>query len=94
MNSLNDVDVILKRMIELLIVGREMDWVAALKRVGGKVDGDFSDVSSELISMYGGVGSINDVVLHKEGRALVEENNEFDLLRERLYEICRRDRYK
>ncbi|WP_373429143.1 DUF6966 domain-containing protein [Achromobacter aegrifaciens] len=43
-----------------------------------------------FLSMYGGSGSINDVVLYQDGKVLVAENCEFDCLRSRLYEMCKK----
>lgn len=41
--------------------------------------------------MYGGMGSLSDIVLYLEGRPAVKENNEFEDLRERLYTLCSRN---
>lgn len=39
--------------------------------------------------MYGGMGSLNDIVLYKNGQPLIAENDEFDALRTELYNLCR-----
>lgn len=86
----NNVDLILKRMIELLRVGGDVGgWAVALEgiRVGFHSDPKYS--SSKLLSMYGGMGSLNDVVIYRDGQAMVAENNEFDMLRTQLYELSR-----
>ncbi|WP_371231661.1 hypothetical protein [Pseudomonas sp. QE6] len=85
----NDVGVILKRMVELLRLGGADDWAAALENVRENFDEDPVRMSSKLISMYGGMGSLNDIVLYGERKVLIAENNEFESLRERLYEICK-----
>ncbi|WP_411675538.1 DUF6966 domain-containing protein [Achromobacter insolitus] len=46
-------------------------------------------MSYGFLSLYGGGGSLNDVVLYRDGKVLVAENGEFDLLRSKLYEICK-----
>ncbi|WP_370600360.1 hypothetical protein [Pseudomonas nitroreducens] len=84
----NDVGVILKRMVELLGLGGADDWAAALENVRENFDEDPVGMSSKLISMYGGMGSLNDIVLYRGRKVLIAENNEFDSLRERLYDIC------
>ena len=38
--------------------------------------------------MYSGMGSLNDVVLSKDGKILKKENDNLDDLRERLYQLC------
>ena len=40
--------------------------------------------------MYGGMGSLNDIVLYVNGRLSIEENNEFDVLRAQLYDLCKK----
>ncbi|UCO97882.1 hypothetical protein LF844_25040 [Metapseudomonas lalkuanensis] len=89
MNKINEIDAVLKRMIELLRFVEFEDWAVALEKV--KMDFGCNEKlrSSELLSMYGGMGSLNDVVLYKGGQPLVAENNEFDRLRVQLYELCK-----
>jgi hypothetical protein len=38
-----------------------------------------------LKKLYGGMGSFNDIVLHKNGIPLIRENDELDDLRHKLY---------
>lgn len=89
MTMLNDVDAVLSRMIELLLMGAGDNWAVALEEVRVVFCRDPKSASSKLLSMYGGMGSLNDVVLYGGGQALVKENNEFDVLRARLYELCK-----
>ncbi|WP_454866768.1 DUF6966 domain-containing protein [Pseudomonas lini] len=89
MRMLNDFDAVLTRMIELLRFGGEDDWAVALEKIKKGFDSDPRFKSSQLLSMYGGMGSLNDIVLYRGGQPLVAENNEFDELRIQLYELCR-----
>jgi hypothetical protein len=41
-------------------------------------------------SMLGGMGSLSDVVLHKEGKPLIEENSVLDKVLDELYVECKR----
>lgn len=36
--------------------------------------------------MYRGAGSLNDIVFYRSGDMLIKENDEFDKLREELFE--------
>lgn len=90
MNAISDVDSLVKRMVELLLLGGGGDWAATLEQVRERFDGNIVDMTYGFLSMYGGSGSINDVVLYQEGKVLVAENCEFDCLRSRLYEICKK----
>ena len=88
MKKLESIDKILLRMIELLHAGEEGDWAAALNKVRKdfKHD-DFSYAASNTAFLYGGMGSLGDVVLYRDGKVLMPETNEFGLLREQLYEV-------
>lgn len=90
MKSVNDVEVVLARIIELLRIGESEDWVVVLERIKKDLDVDPRSSSLKLLSMYGGVGSLNDIVLYRDGRPLVLENNELDSLRVQLYNFCKK----
>ena len=42
-----------------------------------------------IASLYGGMGSLNDVFLQKDGLPHVAENKEFDRLRKHLLDLAR-----
>lgn len=56
MKNLNDVEVILVRMIELLRVGAFYDWAVALEKIKKDFEVDPRCASQKLLSMYGGWG--------------------------------------
>ncbi|WP_460154737.1 DUF6966 domain-containing protein [Pseudomonas sp. S2_G10] len=41
-----------------------------------------------LMSLYGGMGSINDVVLYENAKPLLDENNELQGLLSDLHQLC------
>jgi hypothetical protein len=84
--------IILQRMIKLLQLGGGDDWAMALEKIRVNFDSDPNLNFSKLLSMYGGMGSLNDIVLYREGRPLVSENDELDALRVQLYEFCKKHR--
>jgi hypothetical protein len=43
-----------------------------------------------ILSMYGAVGSLNDIVLYKNGQLLLRESSELDELRSDLYDDCKK----
>ncbi|MNV67065.1 hypothetical protein D3C71_1598490 [compost metagenome] len=77
-------------MIELLRLGAFDDWAVMLEKIKVEFDMDQMHMASRLLSLYGGMGSLNDVVLYNRHQPLVAENNEFDELRTRLYELCKK----
>jgi hypothetical protein len=46
-----------------------------------------SDARANIVAMFTGMGSLNDIVLHKDDAALLRENDEFDELRTKLHEL-------
>lgn len=46
---------------------------------------DKNKALSNIRSIYGGMGSFNDMILYKEGKADVEANEKLSALREGLY---------
>ncbi|MDH4563186.1 hypothetical protein [Pseudomonas sp. BN411] len=89
MKGFNNIDCDLERLIELLRLGGEDDWAVALEEVRLDFHCDVKFASSRLLSMFGGMGSLNDIVLYSDGQPLIAENNELDLLRAKIYEVCK-----
>lgn len=80
---------ILSRMILLLESGNFTDWAATLEKIKIDFKKNPREKSLELLSMYRGAGSLNDIVFYKNGKALISENTEFAELRIRLFDICK-----
>jgi uncharacterized protein YjgD (DUF1641 family) len=79
---------ILKRMVELLAATSHREWADALSNVQRQLSTDAAMASSDILRMYGGLGSLNDIVLYRDDQPLIDENVEFDRLRTKLYELC------
>ncbi len=75
-------------MAELLNFGGYSDWARSLQKLKLEIEGSFGPTVATILAMYGGMGSLNDVVLYKDGQPLVEENIELDILRCELYHLC------
>lgn len=88
MKNADKIENILVRMIELLRVGERHDWADAFEKLREQIATEPVDVILKIRNSYGGMGSLNDIVLHKNGRPLVAENNEFDHLNTELYNLC------
>ncbi len=74
--------------IELLTQGGQLDWARCFIRIKQNLKFSLADSKREILSMYGGMGSLNDVVLYADGAALISENNEFFDLKSELYDMC------
>ena len=75
-------------MTELLRFGDVKDWANALEKARGEMAADPQATAASIISWFGGMGSLNDVILYKNGQPLIAENTELDALASELYQLC------
>ncbi|MGE4350240.1 MAG: hypothetical protein AB7D28_10825 [Candidatus Berkiella sp.] len=47
-------------------------------------------LARDIVSVYGGMGSFSDLVLHKSRMPLQEENDKLEQLRHDLYILCKK----
>ena len=78
----------LRRMADLIRLGGSFDWEEVLARFASRIDADQDATLSKILSTFGGMGSLNDIVLYANGQPLVKENAELDVLRRHLYDLC------
>lgn len=88
MTNIQNIQEILLRMTQLLRLGGRVDWADALDQFDSEIVSDPSTTIGRILSLYGGMGSLNDIILYNNGALLVNENNEFDTLKTQLYERC------
>ena len=90
MNSCN-TDSIIEKLIHLLTYAGECHWVSSFNKFRMLFNNsgaeDMKILRSEILGIYGGMGSFNDLVLYNEGRPMIEENNSLDKLRKELFQI-------
>jgi uncharacterized protein DUF6966 len=90
MTSSAAVQRILSEMTALLDSYGDDSWARAFKRISGEFPTDPAGVLSEIRQMYGGMGSLSDIVLYASDGSLPGQANErFDALRSELYQLCR-----
>ena len=75
-------------MAELLRLSSRNDWAKTLEKCHEEIENAPNATAARIRSMYGGMGSLNDVVFYRNGQALAAENSEFDMLRSELYQLC------
>ncbi|WP_159281883.1 DUF6966 domain-containing protein [Rahnella variigena] len=63
----------------------EESWAKTFEKLGSELDSDCESSIFSLRKLYGGMGSFNDIILHKDGIPLIRENDELDELRHTLY---------
>jgi hypothetical protein len=89
MINVQELELVLARMAELLRLGSHGDWANALEKHRRALSTDSTATASGILRMFGGMGSLNDVVLYKDGQPMANENSELAALGSRLYDLCR-----
>lgn len=82
--------VALSSMRELLAAYEERHWLAWMDAVHRDVSAGDAHGLARLLRAYGGMGSFNDVYLHRRAHAVVEDqvrrdNDRFDELRSQMW---------
>ena len=88
MINIQSIQTVLSRMAELLRAGGINDWALALEKFEKEIANSPDATSAKILSTFGGMGSLNDLVLYKNGQPLIAENGELDELRLKLYGLC------
>ncbi|WP_152645402.1 DUF6966 domain-containing protein [Pseudomonas sp. 10-1B] len=88
MKNISQITQIMARLSELLRLGSEDEWAARVDQCRMELPSDSSHVLSKILRLFGGMGSLTDVVLYRNGQPLLSENNELAELRTKLYELC------
>lgn len=82
------IETTLKEIIEVLEEVDENNWklgfVNTLEEYKKTKERDA--LKRRILRLYGGMGSFNDLVLHKNGEICITENNKLDKLRKRLFD--------
>lgn len=90
MSSCDSIPEILERAAALLADHNQETWARACRSHASAFANDPKGVKGQVRSMYGGMGSFNDVILHgNDGSIPREENIVLDELRSKLFELCR-----
>lgn len=89
MNKSNDINIILSKIIKLLRTGELEDWAITLEQIKNSTTTEQNSKKLQILSLYGGAGSINDIVIYKNNQAVIAENNKLAKLTTQLYELCK-----
>ena len=82
MSTGSPIESILRQIADLLSKHNELEWAIALERFADEYIDSPEQTKRYVRSIYGGMGSFNDIILHgPNGIPLVSENDELDRLR-------------
>jgi len=88
MKDIRKISTTLARTAELLRTFGHPQWADRLEECSLALPQDTAYAFSRLMSLYGGMGSINDVVLYENATPLLDENNELQGLLSVLHQLC------
>lgn len=74
--------------IALLGAHSELTWARGLEGLAAEAGEDLKSAASQLLRIFGGMGSYNDVVLYEDGQVATKANIELSAARNRLFELC------
>jgi hypothetical protein len=80
---------LLQRLARLLDKFEQSSWALSLKKLADELAADPTHAKATIRSLYGGLGSFNDIILQRDGKMPAAENEEFDALRSELFLACR-----
>lgn len=86
-NNYEKIKAILIEISELLTKSGYPDWENSFTKFKEEIDADPTFVKNELLKLYGGMGSFNDIVLHEDKKPSIDKNDRLDFLRKQLYEL-------
>lgn len=88
MTNSSPICAIMTRMSALLRAGNKYEWAERLDQYRADLPHCYDFALSQIIGLYGGMGSLTDIVLYCDEQPLIDENNEFAELRTQLYGLC------
>jgi hypothetical protein len=82
---------VIENIIELLDSADESNWANSFRKFRLECDCNnlehLERLRRNMARIYGGMGSFNDLVLHKQGQPMIFENQTLDNLRKELFQI-------
>jgi hypothetical protein len=79
---------LLRELEALLRDCNELSWAKELALCAASVERSDAYGLLRFLSLFGGMGFLNDLVFVRDGKPLVAENRKFDALRSRSYEAA------
>lgn len=76
---------VLSEIVNILSDNDEGSWAVYFKSCESQLDVDYREGIYNIRQVYRGMGSFNDLILHKHGLPLQKENDRLDQLRHELY---------
>ncbi len=91
MTQTENIKLTLTKMLDLLKLSDAKDWEELIEPLSYEIPDTPNETKREILSLYRGMGSLNDLTLHKNGYPLRKENEEFSFLKRQLFDLCLKD---
>jgi hypothetical protein len=85
----DEIKTVIQEIIHLLLVHNEKMWADQFACLQEKLDGNYRETLGLLARMFGGAGTFNDLLLHKDGWPLKDENKALFALKSKLYKLIK-----
>jgi hypothetical protein len=76
-------------MADLLSEYEQRSWGSALRRLAQEYADDPTGIARRVLTFFGGMGSLNDLVLYRNGNVAPGASETLDGLRREVYDACR-----
>ncbi len=80
---------VIDKIIGLLISVGEKNWSVSFlsfrERSNETDDNHLELLRSDILRIYGGMGSFSDLILYGQGQPLIKENQKLEVLRKKLF---------
>ncbi|CAM3123250.1 DUF6966 domain-containing protein [Asticcacaulis taihuensis] len=63
-------------------------WAARLKQAADNIEKSDAYGLQQFLSMFGGMGSLNDLILSQDGKLPIEENEQLNSLRSKAWSLA------
>lgn len=89
-----NVRLYVKSIAYLLRRNGEITLADHMEQLSLTADENPNEFIDNIKRLYGGMGTLSDIVFSERGRPLIEENNKLETLRRDLYATCSAYKYK
>jgi hypothetical protein len=76
------------RELEQALDGRANVWAERVRKAADEVAASDAHGLQRFLGFFGGMGSLNDLILHRDGEALVADNDRLDAARKHAWRLA------
>ncbi|WP_072928012.1 DUF6966 domain-containing protein [Nissabacter archeti] len=85
----DEIKTVIQEIVHLLSEHNERMWADQFSYLEEKLEVDYQETLGQVARMFGGAGTFNDFLLHKDGWPLKDENRALFALKSTLYQLVK-----